>query len=375
MERVGRANVAIYFLVSLLVLAAVGCSSLDEKKNMDEKLKSEFKFEGKLKAVEVDKIGDDKIVMGNPNDISIGREENIYITDIQTGVVWKYQTERKSLKKVGGRGQGPGEFRSPSSVFIGPDDSLYVYDNRSVSVFSLSDGASFERRFYVENPTGKIPAGVYIGKSGKMMIKLMLPDSPRTEESGHWIYTMGKNGSVGKKLAYLSNNERIKEHENGYTTATYRPFGRKSNFSYDYQKSKICYGWNDSLHIECSNRKKSEVLISLDYKKTEVDNKEKKEIRNSMGKEQLSLLNKKGFRDTHPAYEAFKIDKLGRIWISEFPKHHKDKIKWYIIDKKTDILKTIKMPMGKRILAAGKEKIYTSSIMTPYVWIYKIKDN
>ena len=51
---------------------------------------------------------------------------------------WVFDGQGKIMRRVGQRGQGPGEFRSISGILIGSGDSLYVLDEsqRRLSVFS-----------------------------------------------------------------------------------------------------------------------------------------------------------------------------------------------------------------------------------------------
>lgn len=88
-------------------------------------------------------------------DLSIGNEEdenyfffrvwhmaadkhgNIYVVDDGKTCIQVFDKEGQHLRTIGRRGQGPGEFRSPTGVFINDlNGEIYVPDMRSIKVFA-----------------------------------------------------------------------------------------------------------------------------------------------------------------------------------------------------------------------------------------------
>jgi hypothetical protein len=61
----------------------------------------------------------------------------IYVSDIADARVWVFGPDGRSLRSIGRKGRGPGEFESPTGVAIGPDGNLYVRDGARVSQFGI----------------------------------------------------------------------------------------------------------------------------------------------------------------------------------------------------------------------------------------------
>lgn len=70
-------------------------------------------------------------------DIATDSKNNIYALDRKQKTLYKFAEDGSFLKRIGRQGQGPGEFQSPCSVYIGPDDLIYVLDetNRRIEIF------------------------------------------------------------------------------------------------------------------------------------------------------------------------------------------------------------------------------------------------
>ncbi len=71
----------------------------------------------------------------------------IYVLDDQVPVVRVYDWEGRHLRDIGGEGEGPGEFRNPAGVAVGPDGLVYVHDGGQgrITVFTAG-GALVETR-------------------------------------------------------------------------------------------------------------------------------------------------------------------------------------------------------------------------------------
>jgi hypothetical protein len=65
-------------------------------------------------------------------------ESNIFVSDSQECTIWKFDVKGKFIKKMGRRGQGPGELLAPEEIMI-CSNSIVVHDrnNRRVHYFDL----------------------------------------------------------------------------------------------------------------------------------------------------------------------------------------------------------------------------------------------
>lgn len=111
------------------------------------------------------------ITLGEPVRTAVGREDGpehflfgeipaaavnsrgeIVVVDRKAWDVRLFDSRGAFLKQLGGRGQGPGEFRSPHSVLVTPSDEIWVADmQRRLTIFaSTSNGYKLARTIPVE---------------------------------------------------------------------------------------------------------------------------------------------------------------------------------------------------------------------------------
>lgn len=65
-------------------------------------------------------------------------DDEIYVVDRQVPALRVYDMSGRHLRDIGAEGSGPGEFREPGSMVIGPEGRIYVrdYGNDRITVFS-----------------------------------------------------------------------------------------------------------------------------------------------------------------------------------------------------------------------------------------------
>jgi hypothetical protein len=81
--------------------------------------------------------GEENYMFSNPVDVDSDSKGNIYVLDSQECLIKKYDSKGVFIRNFGREGQGPGEFTSPSSMMITPQDEIYVgdYMSRKIEVF------------------------------------------------------------------------------------------------------------------------------------------------------------------------------------------------------------------------------------------------
>jgi hypothetical protein len=94
-------------------------------------------------------------------DIAVDQDGDIYALDLRDCCIKVFDRTGKFLRKIGRRGQGPGELGGPFSMTLLPaENEIFVHDvgGRRVSVFRL-DGA-FVRQIPIRGMVGEIKADV-----------------------------------------------------------------------------------------------------------------------------------------------------------------------------------------------------------------------
>jgi hypothetical protein len=81
--------------------------------------------------------GEDAYMLGSVGAVW-ATDDEIYVVDRQVPALRVYDMGGRHLRDIGAEGSGPGEFRRPDSLAIGPQGRIYVrdYDNDRIMVFS-----------------------------------------------------------------------------------------------------------------------------------------------------------------------------------------------------------------------------------------------
>ena len=79
---------------------------------------------------------DDNYLFYDPRNISVDDQRNIYILERGNHRIQKFDKNGQFLQTIGKKGQGPGEFERPYSLFLDKNNNIYVSDRRKIHFFS-----------------------------------------------------------------------------------------------------------------------------------------------------------------------------------------------------------------------------------------------
>jgi DNA-binding beta-propeller fold protein YncE len=133
-----------------------------------------------------------------PADIAVDTKGRIYAADGGDKNVKIFDTAGKLLKTVGGGGQGPGEFKRPTSIAL--TKTLFAIGdiNKRVSLFSLN--GEFKHFFWV-------PGVVHLGSSLRFIGDTLLVIGGGRQTGtweGYFLHLHGINGTVLRSFFSLS---------------------------------------------------------------------------------------------------------------------------------------------------------------------------
>ena len=100
--------------------------------------------------------GPEEFLFGFISDVAVNRKGDIYVADRKLNEIRKFNKEGKHLLTIGRKGQGPGEFQSPTIVAVNSHDDLIVFDNMLGRVSIFSDNGD------LKETTKKLMAGSWI---------------------------------------------------------------------------------------------------------------------------------------------------------------------------------------------------------------------
>jgi hypothetical protein len=147
-----------------------------------------------LKLEKVFEIGQKKIFFESITAVYEDEKENIYVLDEKAYKVYRFSNEGNLQLIFGNRGQGPGDFISPHSLYVTPDGNIIINDLRDyVSVFDKQ---------------GKFLNRIKISKG--LDLNLLNP-----ELFYGWIWTrkgkqqvlLDKNGEIKQSFFFVSNDD------------------------------------------------------------------------------------------------------------------------------------------------------------------------
>jgi YD repeat-containing protein len=94
-----------------------------------------------LAAQPVAVIGDEPPLLGRVGEVALLADGRILVEDEQAAELHSFDPSGAHVRRVGGRGQGPGEFQNLTELSLAPGDTAYTYDRRQYRISAFdSDG-------------------------------------------------------------------------------------------------------------------------------------------------------------------------------------------------------------------------------------------
>lgn len=125
-------------------------------------------------------------------DVKIDDEENIYILDSGHCNVRVYDKKGNLFLKIGGRGQGPGEFEEPAEICLDNKKNIYVKDRRKIHIFNIK--GEFQRSILLEFFLGAFK----ITEEGNILSQMFQFSSGETKAE---LVLFGPEGQLIKEIA------------------------------------------------------------------------------------------------------------------------------------------------------------------------------
>lgn len=97
---------------------------------------------------------DEELMFQTLTFLAVDDEENIYVSDSKAGHILVFDKQGEFLRKIGKRGQGPGEMLYPFEILILAQKELMVNDTRQAKVHFFTLGGEYIRQM----TTSKMPA-------------------------------------------------------------------------------------------------------------------------------------------------------------------------------------------------------------------------
>jgi hypothetical protein len=135
--------------------------------------------EPKLKMEFIQQIGelnsdDENFRFFRVNDIASDSKGNLYILDSRNFRIQVFDETITYIKTIGQRGQGPGEFQFPIAIDIAPDDNLYVFDLITKNIIKFDTEGGILESIKITLPV--IPYDFSVHFSGNILLNAPVSD-------------------------------------------------------------------------------------------------------------------------------------------------------------------------------------------------------
>lgn len=152
-------------------IAEINGKTVYHNKNIPANEKLEVKFE-KLHSINNDSVKYSKGTgLGFPLFFQADETGNLFVLDFEDKKIKKYDKEGKFISNFGNSGNGPGEYLSPSDIFLS-EDNVYVNDVRQRSLIVFDDKGDFKEKKLIN----KILTSIFPVQESKYICSAMNPE-------------------------------------------------------------------------------------------------------------------------------------------------------------------------------------------------------
>ena len=268
----------------------------------------------------------DSLLLGRTGRMAIGRTGHVYVADSSVPTVYVFSASGDFVTSIGRRGEGPGEFIRPSGIFVGDNDSLFVFDFdlRRISVFAPET----HQYAYSVNVHGDDKSSPYhlLGVSENRY--LMVYQSSYYAAGGPGLgpeadrfaiaQLVNRSGAIAKEIMALPDNESLVITNNrGGIIVAMLPYGRR--FHYQLSANGSLYGgYNESIDIKVSSSDgEAKETIHYPHNAIRLTQKDINAAFEDVNKDYWRTL-RTVLADTKPAWTSFVVDNQERVWVRSY---------------------------------------------------------
>ena len=141
-----------------------------------------------------------------PWGVAVDEDSNIYISDVESHRLSKFNSDGKLVKSVGGEGDRTGQFNNPSGIALSKDNKLFICDcsNHRIQVFDTN--LKFIFGFGKVGSIGGVmmyPNDLAFDPAGNLYVPVSVNNHVQVfSQNGTYLRAFGMNGSGPGELSY-----------------------------------------------------------------------------------------------------------------------------------------------------------------------------
>jgi hypothetical protein len=310
----------------------------------------------------------ENVLIGQLGMSAVDENGRVYLIDTAQNVIHVYEPNGNYLTKIGGEGDGPGEFRQIREVKT-EGDQLHVLDlsNMRISTFDLNN-LQFEGditipfEFDFSGGYSSFPQSFYIQDSEHFIIHFGVSLSPG-ETNGDEPTVIGR--LMNRESAELSDS-KIYEFPAGEVLIR-REGSNMYMMVVDYKRQPkifftgqhLIYGWTEDLLFKVYNRDGS-YSHAIYYPENKIILNRNDVVRNYSDRDEpwRSMVRNDVMPEYWPAFSNALADGDGRIWASLFDENN-EIWNWRVLTQKGELFAAFEWPRDKQIIEISNGYIYT----------------
>lgn len=275
-----------------------------------------------------------------PRQVEVDDNENIYVLEFREALVKVFDKNGKFIRKIGEKGNKPGELEAPASMFINSQNEIMVEDIRKRRFLFYSLDGEYLRDLSKEN---LFLANICIDSKGNIIgsVPVNEPENPRYElqkfdANLNYLLTFGSAPGSDPKL---------------YNP--FRPILRGGVIKDDH----VVFGYPEDYELRIFNPEGKEIKrIKKEYEPVEITPEEIEGVKEQTKDMPPSI--KLEIPRYHPAYLFFVVDDEGRIFVRTREKEESGESNYYdVFDFDGKYLARIALHAKPRLWK--KQKLYT----------------
>jgi hypothetical protein len=338
---------------------------------------------------ELEAASESRVEFGRIADLDVDSRGRIYVADA-FGHVVVLDAAGRLLRRIGGEGDGPGEFRGLSDLRVVDGDSLLVFDFAHSRITVYAPDA--DRPAYT---TSLISAGMFpysvdrIGRDRRLVgfyrATFMLGDGRRESHANlEVVRLLNPDGSLHRdSVLAVPERESLLLFSDGELTGVFAdPFARETLIRVGSDGS-LHHVWTDSTAVHVTRAGGGgRTVIRPDVRRTprtirpdEVEGHVQRLARSSTTEAQARQMLGRKQITTWPLLKDFRLDDRDRIWLAFTPATDSAEVEWEGFDRRGRPVGSFRLPPSATLHRIARERLYTvvtGDLDVPTVAVFRL---
>lgn len=319
--------------------------------------------------------------------LDVDSRGNILAGDVSAQVM-VFSAEGAFLRRMGRRGQGPGEFEGIQSVRVLPGDSVFAFDGRlqRATVFGPgSDRAAYSVNLGANSMlfsywTAPLPSA----RSIVAAYRAAFGDGDGRGEHGHRLEVLrilNPDGSIRQDSVLASPEAEMLFFRGPMKGVTYNPFGREMVYAVG-DDDRVYAAWNGALEIgvySAVGKPIKTIHVTRSYQPRRITDHDRDSLVQALSGTIPAAQVRRAFADigsdSWPLFREMVIDDTQNVWLGLLGKHG-EPVHWTAFDQNGAQVASMDLPENVSLRVVRGRKAYGVELDqddVPRVVVYELR--